>query len=288
LRGIPLKFSFKEAKELLSFGLPIIPAGIASLILSLSDRYFLKHYSTLAQVGLYSLGYRFGEFILFFAWAFQTAWPQFLFSNEKSPDAKTLYSKVTTYLLFVIVWVCLGVSMLAEEVIKIMAAPGFWEAYKVVPWIALSQVFLGLNLIGAVGINLKKKTGWLPLTYWIAAAVNLTLNYLFIPTYGMMGAAWATLAAYIIQFSLSFLISMKYYAIPYEYSRILKIAVIGLALYLVSCLVNFDSFVISAIFKIFLLLMYPLLLFVSGFFVQKELFYGQQFFAKAQNALRVH
>jgi len=278
IRDIPLRFSFKEAKELLSFGLPLIPAGIGMFIITLSDRYFLKHYSTLHQVGLYSLGYRFGEIIWFFTWAFRIAWPQFLFANEKDPDANSLYSKITTYYLGVTGFICLAVSLLSKEIIKIMAAPGFFEAYKVVPLIALSLLLQGLFVVGTVGINLKNKTGWLPLTVGSAAVINLILNYLWIPKYGMMGAALATLVAYFVQFLFSVGISLKFYPISYEYTRLIKIIVVSLVIYSISHIVIFDSIAPSIASKLLLISIYPVGLLAFGFFTKQESAYFQKLF----------
>ena len=87
LRGSSLKFSRRDAADLLGYGVYLLPSGLLSFLLNLSDRYFLRHFSSLAVVGLYALGYRFAEILAFVMAAFQLAWPAFLFSNRTSPDA---------------------------------------------------------------------------------------------------------------------------------------------------------------------------------------------------------
>ncbi len=275
-----LCFSKKEAKKLLGFGLPLVAAGIGSVFLTLSDRYILNIYAPLHQVGLYSLGYKFGEILWFLAWAFQLAWPQFLFAHEKSPDAKTLYSQTSTYYLGVMVFVCLSVSILAKEVITIMATPGFFYAYKVIPIISLSQLFYGLFFLSSVGIYLKSKTKYAPIAVGVAAFTNLILNLLWIPKYGMMGAALATLICYFIQFILVLFFSMRLYKIAYEYARILKIIIVSLAIYFVGSSIVFNSTAQSVVFKLLLLMLYPVGLLSLGFFTKRELAYSHKIFAK--------
>lgn len=92
-----LVFSTKKLKSLLSFGIPLVPASFALLILNLADRFFLAHYSTLKQVGLYSIGVKLSSLLLLIVSAFQLAWGPFAFSISKEDGAKKIYSKVLTY-----------------------------------------------------------------------------------------------------------------------------------------------------------------------------------------------
>src|SRR5262249_13531260 len=145
------RFSRKTAWDLLSFGLPLVPAGMAGFMLNLSDRYFLKLYASLHDVGLYSLGYRLGEIFWEVVWAIQLAYPQFVLSNEKSPQAAYLYARVFTYYFAGLGFVVLTLSVYAHEIVRVMAAPQYREAYQVVALIALAQLFRGFVLIGPVG-----------------------------------------------------------------------------------------------------------------------------------------
>ena len=140
-RDIKLKFSTSELKELLSYGFPLVPAALASSIITLSDRYFLRYFSTLHELGLYSLGYKLGMVVSLVTEGFGIAWPPILFSiYYKDKNAKHIYSRVLTYLTFVLSFLGLGISVLAKDVLKIMSAPEFHDAYKVVSLIVISYV----------------------------------------------------------------------------------------------------------------------------------------------------
>lgn len=263
-------FSGTIARDLLSFGLPFVPAGISSFLLNLSNRYFLKHYATLDEVGLYALGSRFGEIIWLLVWAFQLAWPTFLFSNRKSPTARQLYARVTTYYIAGMAFIWLGISVFAKEVITLMAAPSFHAAYRVVPLIALASLLHGVAFLGAAGISLNKKTIYYPLIVGVSALLNLALNYLWIPSYGMMGAAYAMVASFLLQCILTPAIALRFYFIPYEYGRILRIAAVCGGLFFLSGWLGDAPLSLAVSGKLLLLCLYPLLLLLMGFFLNEE------------------
>ena len=70
-----LVFSRRDASDLLSYGLALVPAALLSFLIHLSDRYFLKYFVSVSAVGIYALGYRFGEILYFAILAFELAYP---------------------------------------------------------------------------------------------------------------------------------------------------------------------------------------------------------------------
>jgi O-antigen/teichoic acid export membrane protein len=270
LRGSSLKFSRRDAADLLGYGVYLLPSGLLSFLLNLSDRYFLRHFSSLAVVGLYALGYRFAEILAFVMAAFQLAWPAFLFSNRTSPDAPALYARVFTYVLAVGGFIWLALALLAEEILGLMAAPAFREAYRVVPLVAGAFLFEALTWVGNVGMPMHRKVKYRPLILAVVAAVNVGLNFLLIPRHGAIGAAAAFLAGYIVRFVLEVSVGYQLYAVPYEYRRILRLALVGASIYWLGSTVPWGSIWVSLPAKLFLLLLAPLTLYASGFFERDE------------------
>jgi O-antigen/teichoic acid export membrane protein len=270
LRGLKLTFSGRDARDLLGYGIYLIPTGLFNFLLHLSDRYFLKYFSSLQAVGLYALGSRFGEILFFAQQAFILAWPQFLFENRKSPEAPALYARVFTYSLAVMGFLWLAVSLLAEELVKIMAAPSFHEAYRVVPWMAGAFLFQALAPVGNVGMALHRKVKYRPMVLGTSSLFNLGLNYWLVPRYGFMGAAVASFASFLLKFVLELLVGNRLYAVPYEYARIGRLVLVGVILYSVGTLAAWNSLSTALIGKTCLLLCSPLLLYASGFFEPGE------------------
>jgi O-antigen/teichoic acid export membrane protein len=260
-----------ELKEMLRFGLPLVPAGLGVWIMTMADRYFLQFLSTPQELGLYSLGYKFGMVVQgLIVGPFMLAWGPFFWSVAKEKDARDIYSSVLTYFTLVAMAVALVLSVLSKQALEVMAAPAFYGAYTVIPLIALSYVLYGCYLILPVGINLERKTKYLAAIVGVGAVVNLGLNYLLIPRYGMMGAAVATLIAYLLLPVGSYFVSNRYYPIRYEWRRIARIFVAAGLVYAGSLFITADSTVITGVLKLLSLLGFPLLLFAFRFFKPEE------------------
>ena len=228
LRGMRLSvFSRRDASDLLIYGLALVPAALLSFLIHLSDRYFLKYFVSVSAVGIYALGYRFGEILYFAILAFELAYPAFLFSHLKNPDAKHLYSRVCTYYFALMgtLWLC--VSLPAEEIVTIMAHPAYHEAYRVIPWIAGAFFFQGVGAVWNIGMQVNRIVKWRLAMSASTAVLALILNFALIPRYGMMGAAWAALLAFLYQFVIQVLIGHRLYPIPYEWGRVIRLTVVG-------------------------------------------------------------
>ena len=271
LRGLRPKFSRDDAVDLLGYGLYQIPTALLSSLLQMSDRFFLRHFATLEAVGLYALGFRLGEVLSYAMWAFTLAWQPFIFANRKHQEAPTLFARVTTYYVALMAFLWLALSLLAEEVVRIMARPAYHEAYRVVPWVAGAFFFQSIAYVTSVGIDLYRKVQYRPVIIGVAAGANLGLNAILVPPYGMMGAAVAATVSFGLWFLLQALVSSRLYPVPYEYGRLARLAVIGGGLYLAGTVIPWGPLWAAVTGKALLLLAAPLLLYASGFFEAGEL-----------------
>lgn len=277
IRRAGFNFSSEELKRMLAFGLPLVPAGLGSWILTLSDRYFLQFMSTSSELGLYSLGYKLGLVVnALVVGPFITAWSPFAFAVWKEKNAKQIYSRVFTYFFLVTMFIALVLSCLSNEVLGLMATPAFHGAYKVIPLIALSYVIYGSYEVLSVGIGLMAKTKYSALIVAIAAIVNLGLNYLLIPDFGMMGAAGATLASYLLLAISSYLVSRRFYTVDYDWGRVAKIFFAAAIVFSGSFFISdtygvVHSYVIVGVFKLLALLTFPVLLYFFGFYQPEEI-----------------
>src|SRR3972149_7264680 len=98
IKRIRLVFSKYWLKDMLEFGIPMVPAGLAMWILKSSHRYFLNYFSGTSEVGVYNVGYKIGMLVTLVGSSLQLAYPRFLWSiyNEK-PDPQRYFKKINTY-----------------------------------------------------------------------------------------------------------------------------------------------------------------------------------------------
>ena len=207
----------------------------------------------------------------FATWAFQLAWPQFLFSHQRNPDAPRLYARVFTYFLAAMSLVWLTLSLLAQEIVRIMAHSSFHDSYRVVPWIAGAFLFEGLAYVGNIGMPLHRKVKYRPFIIGTVTALNIGLNLLLIPPYGAIGVAISIFASFVVKFVLDILVGYRLYAVPYEYGRLIRLGLVGLALYAAGISIAWGSTWMAVAGKTLLLLVFPVLLLITGFFRPGEL-----------------
>lgn len=267
-------FSTAVLRDALGFGLPRIPHSIAHQVMGMADRYFLNAYATLRDVGLYSIGASFGLALKLFLSAFEYAWTPFFLGVMKEPDAKRIYSTVSTYVLAVLVLLTAGLCAIAEDVIRLTTTEPFHQAASVTPWIALGVLCQGVYLVGSIGLVITKRTTRYPMATGMAAAASLLANAWLIPRYGLMGAAWANTMAYATLAAATVGFSMQAYPIRYEWLRLLRIGAAGILAYAAGgwFLGRFDNPLIGVLLRGTLTVaVYGVVLLASGFFVPREL-----------------
>lgn len=269
-RYFSLRFSLLKLWDLLRLGIPLMPAVLMNWVLTLSDRYFLQHFSTLHETGLYDLGYRFGSIAsVLIIDPFSLAWATLMFTIARGKMPKETFATILTYLFGILMLVWLGISILAKDAIRIMADPKFIDAYKVVPLVTLSYVLYGLYYFWTFGPALKNRTKDYPYVTACAAIAHLLLNFLLIPFYGMIGAAISTVIGYLIMSLVMLVVCNRFYFVQYEYKRMLKIVLISGGLYFLSMIETRNIF-ISISSKLFIVAIYPLLLYLFKFYTTQE------------------
>jgi len=218
-------FSWKKLKEITRFGIALEPGNLAAWALNMSDRYFLQALSDMTQVGLYSVGYRIGQLSeIAMVKPFRLAWPPLIYAEAGDhARAKRSISRIATLYAFFGLWATLGLFLLAPAILKAMATPQYWGALDVVGLVALSYVILGTTWVTGAGLHILKKPVFISVAFLVGAVINLGLNLLLIPRFGMMGAAWATILSFIFIAVATFLVSQKHFSVPYEWKKLVAI-----------------------------------------------------------------
>ncbi len=235
LTRVPLRIVGPKLREMLRYGAPLIVQNLASFALVFSDRFFLRRYGNLTEVGLYSLGYKLAGMVdILVSGPFNMAWQWQQFELAKQEDAPHLYAKILSYQLLVAVFVGLGLSLLAHDALRIMCPQEYWAASSVVPLIALSYILANARAVILSGMFVRKLTHHVAAIAIPVAGLTLLFNYVLIPKYLRMGAAVATVLAYLVSLMLCYVMAQRVYRVVYEYRRSAIILATAGALYLAS------------------------------------------------------
>ncbi len=270
VRNLVLGFSVPMLRSAAAFGLPKVPHGLAHQILNLSDRKLIELFIALSASGVYHIGYMMGTGVKFFLSAFELAWSPFVYAQLDKPDAARTLARIATYAFATLVGCGLMNAVFGRELLFWMAKPEFHAAYPVIPIVVLAYMTQGLYALTSIGISISKKTTYFPVMTLSAAVVNVVLNILWIPRFGVEGAAWATVAGYGLMAVMGIYFGNKHYPIPFEWSRLARIAMAGALAYVVSTLAPLEWHIAIPI-KLGALLVFPAALFVFGFFRHHEI-----------------
>ena len=222
-------FSRPLYKELLKFGIPYIPAGLASVAMQVIDRPILKALTDDATVGIYQANYRLGIFMMLVVGMFDYAWRPFFLQHAKDKDAKVLFSRVFTVFCVISVSLFLVLTLFVEDLVRVRLGsmyfihPDYWGGLVIVPVILLAYLFNGAYVNFVIGVYLEKKTSYLAWVFGAGALVNVGANLLLIPIAGMMGAAYSTLLSYAVLAVGMYFASRKFYPLQYEWGKIIRL-----------------------------------------------------------------
>ena len=213
-------------REYLSFSLPTIPASISAWVVASSDRYVISYFLGATSVGIYSAGYGIGSIILMAATVLGFVLPPTLsklYDEGRMEEVKTHLRYSLKYLLAATIPFVFGAAILAEPVLRIFTTPEIAsKGYFVVPLVALSTLFITAYMPISHIIVLRKKTRIIGTIWVVCALVNLGLNVLVVPRFGILGAAITTLIAYGLALGLTTYYSFKEFRFPIDWRFIAK------------------------------------------------------------------
>jgi O-antigen/teichoic acid export membrane protein len=259
-----LQFSRPLLREMNRFGIPLVPAALALIAVNFSDRFFLVHLADLEEVGLYEIGVRIASAMVLLLTAFRMAWPAFAYSIEDDAEAKRTYAFVLTYLVVVASWLALGLGLLAPWLVRVLATPEFYEGSRVVAPLAFGGMAYAAYIVMAIGVGRAKRTQFNWVITGAAAVLNVVLNLILIPPYGMIGAAVATVAAYVLMFAAMTWYAQRVFPTPYQWRRVATAVAAAVGLLLAGKAAGGLAVAVA------LSLAYPLVLLPLGFYLPAE------------------
>ena len=196
------RFEPSVIRPALRFGLPLTPHLVSAWALRLADRFLiglligLPAAQALGELGAYSLGYQLGYMVTIVVSSFNAAWSPWFFRIADRPEAPTLFRGMTTVVMAGLLAAGVGISALAPQIITLIARPEYRSAAGVLPVVAMASVLFAFYTMLTTLVFYMKATGRLSMITVSAAVINIALNVVLIPRIGILGAAWATFAAY--------------------------------------------------------------------------------------------
>ncbi len=223
LTGFRWRLDRSLLRQMLSYAWPILILGIAGILNQTADKMIFPRVVEGAegkvQLGIYGACVKIAMIMAMITQAFRYAYEPFVFARQKEADSRETYAKA---MKFFIIFTLLAFLMVVGymDILQYLIGADYRSGLRVVPIVMAAEIMMGVYFNLSFWYKLKDKTIW---GAWFSGAgcvVMVTVNILFIPTYGYMACAWAGVAGYGTAMLLSYFVGQKYYPIAYPLKSI--------------------------------------------------------------------
>lgn len=248
-----------QIKQGLKFSMPLVVGALSYLVLDISDRLILEQYVSLNDLGLYSIAYTLGFAVNVIISGSYKAFEPILFKEAKGDDFLNIFYIIRKQYMFLVFLVGLLVILFSQELLRFMTSESFYESYYLVPFIVLAAITKGIYMLYAVLLMIHKNTKLLSQSVIIGGIVNISINLIFVETYGTIVAAISTFVAFFIMTLIVHMKSFNYYNFSFfhelkEYFIIFSFLLISYMLYfLFDIELNINMFIMKIVILISIL-----------------------------------
>lgn len=215
-----LAFSKEKLKEMLHFSLPLVISSVSVVGAVYVDRIFIRELIGLADVGYYGVAWRISLIITLALMGIQSAITPLVYNHYKEPETPKNIERIFRYFVAFAGMIYLTICLFLPYIFAVMVGPGYDPAMAVVPVLCLSVLFSGMYIF-APGIGIAKKTKHFTIINIVGFFLNIGLNFVMVPLWGIVGAAAATLISSIVILVCLLKLSQKYYYVPHNWAVIL-------------------------------------------------------------------
>lgn len=234
-------FDKRLLARMLTYSWPLLIGGLAGSLNEVLDKILLRRLiggaEGLATVGLYGAGYKVGVLMSLFIQMYRFAAEPFFFEKAGSKDAKETYAVTMKYFVITALILFLGINLYIEA-LQIIIGPVFRESLVVVPVISMAYLLLGIFINQSIWYKVDDKTIYGALITIAGAVVTVTVNVVFVPSYGYIAAAWAHIACYLSMVLISYAVGQRFYPIKYETGKIMMYIILAVGLIVASRLLS--------------------------------------------------
>jgi len=265
-------FDFKKVvfkrqiiKEMLNYGWPILVVGLAGMVTLNIDKILIPQLidngkDPMYEVGVYAACGKLAILMTLFIQAFRFSFEPFLFAHYKNEASKSVYSLIMNYFIIFGLLIFIGVIFYID-ILKYFIGPkesGYHEALKIVPWLLMGNLFLGIFYTQSLWYKLTDQTRFGAVFAIIGGVITLIINILFIPKIGYMASAIGFFVSTAIITLISYYYGQKYFPVNYNLKKIGAYFLVALALFGIEFNVYFSNTMINygfrtILFSLFLL-----------------------------------
>jgi len=246
-------------KRMMRYTWPILVVSIAGIVPVSLDKILFPYLfpnseEAMTFLGIYGANSKIAIIMVLFIQTFRYAADPFFFGEAQNKDAQKTYALVMKWFVIAGSFIFLG-TMLFIDFIQYFIGSSYRSGLSVVPILLIANLILGINYNLSFWYKLTDKTiygAWFSLS---GAAIAIVSNIIFIPLWGINGAAWSVLLAYLFPTVLSYLFGQKYFPIPYRVLKIIFYPIAAIVIYIFSSNIDTSIYFNVLLFGFFFVLM---------------------------------
>lgn len=239
---VGVQFSVLRLKSMLRFGAPLTMIWLAAFVLNYSDRFFLQRFAGLAEVGVYSLAYKFGYVLsLMVIQPFQLIWEPQSYEIGKRDNAKEIFPRLFVVYSIGLITAAFFMALLIREVFDLMVDAKFRMGYRMVPFILYSYAIQGMGLFFEAGLLIQKKSRTIAAIGLFSMSSCLILNSALIYAFGAWGACLSTLVSFMLLSAATYYYSQRWYPFSCDWKGIAKVMALSVLVLLVAFSLPIES-----------------------------------------------
>lgn len=194
-------FSKKTLSEMIRYSVPLVPNNLSWVIISLSDRLMLTYMAGAEANGIYSIANKFPNIVYTCYGFFSTAWKESAAKILKEENKAQYYNSIYKDIKFFLKAIVLGLIAIMPFAFPILVDSSYNDAYRYIPVLVISIYYTNMsNFYGGI-FTAYKDTKIMGSTTVVAAIINIIINLIFIPKFGIYAATFSTLISNIIAYA---------------------------------------------------------------------------------------
>lgn len=247
LTGFKYKIDFKLLKRMVSYCFPLLILGIAGILNQTVDKIIYPYLFdnkevAFEQLGIYSACSRLAIIMMMFTQAFRFAYEPFIFAkNRAAGNNDKAYTEAMKYFIIFSLVIFLGVMFYMDIIKYFIRSDAYYEGLGVVSIIMMGYILFGIYFNLSFWYKMIDKTYFGAIFSILGCVITIALNIIFVPKYGYVASAWATLICNLVMMLISYYFERKYRPLPYDMKSITLYFVLAMALYGLSSFVHISS-----------------------------------------------
>lgn len=266
LPALRAKFDFQRLKKILGYSFPILILGVAGIFNQTADKilfpflYEDRVYAD-AQLGIYGACFKIAAVMVMFIQAFRYAYEPFVFAKHKDSDNKKSYIEAMKYFIIFALFIFLGVTFYLD-ILKYIVTFDYFSGLQVVPIVMIGEVFFGIYFNLSIWYKLTDKTHWGAIFSIIGCALTIAIIIGFVPRYGFIACAWASIISNFVMMLLSYFIGQKKFPIAYNLRSALFYFIIAALCYSAAMLPTIASTLLRLSYRTIIMLVFTTIIII--------------------------